>query len=200
MSVNGMVSDTFSNGEDSVFGDGADDYGQATGPETLPQNETFGVAFTFESTDKTDLSTWFGFGLGPSTQFTVEDNDGFTGANGLIAFRLEDDNGNDLTVQTDSDYVDGNPHLVVINKGGNAGSNVDIYVDDMTTPTSSTVQEDDGFDHTSFTQTNDMMFYAVNDAGSPTNHKEMDAGIFEFNTEQYTESERTDLKNRRPEV
>lgn len=202
MTVNGLVSSTFSNGEDSVFGDGDDgDYGTASGPEQIPTNESFGVAFSTEYI-ALDRTTWFGTQtIDSSPIFEVTDIDFISGLIGRIVFRLADDNGNEISVHTNNTFDDGNAHLVVINKTGNTASDIDIYVDDMSAPVQTGVASDAAFDHTAYTPPADMAFWALNNQGSISGRKKLQhAGFYEFNTQPYNESERNNLLSRRPEV
>jgi len=198
MSVTGLSSSTFSNGKTSVASDGVDDSGTANGPEDLPENQSFGLAFTFSSTDDTDNTNWIGSGSSGAA-FEVSDTDFFDGATGQLLFTVTDNNTNRLQVETDNSYTDGNTHLVVINKSGNNAADIDIYVDDMTTPASTTIRNDNDFNHSDYSTSQDMAFHGENKSGVGS-HKAFDSGIFEFNTDTYSQSERTDLKTRRPEV
>ena len=199
MTVNGMVSDTFGNGESSVFGDGTDDYGLADGPQNLPQNETFGVALTLEDPSGSDTSYWMGSSDGNASIWLYDSN--FTdGTTGEMQFAVQDNNGNSIIVETDSSIADGNIHLIVWNKNSNSAAGVDIYVDDMSTTVPTTAREEQAFDHTNYTNAEPMGFFAERRDGSINNYKSYDAGIFEFNTEPYTQTERDELKARRPEV
>jgi len=197
MAVNGMTASTFSNGQESVSGDGTDDYGQSNGPEDLPQNKSFGIAFTFVSSDTSDPSTWFS-SRDINARLSIVDIDFFSGSNGQIATIVADDNGNQFIEETDSAYVDGNIHAVIINKVDN--SRINFYVDTMTNAVNSTTQQSQGFDHSNYTNSFDMTFFAENDSGTIQNYKDMEFGAIEFNTETYTEQERKDFVARRPEV
>ncbi|MFD1570151.1 hypothetical protein [Halorubrum laminariae] len=198
MSANGLSSSTFSNGVKSVAGNGSDDYGLANGPETIPENETFGVAFTVETADKTDLSTWFASTDG-SGCFALYQDDA-VGRLGEPNVLVRDGNGNELKVACKTGIVDGDVHLVVINKRGNSASEIDFYVDDMTNETSQNNRRDQGFDHTKYSVTAGMSFYAENSFGSIRRHMNYHAGFFEFRDEPYGESERKALRAVRPEV
>jgi len=199
MTVSGLVSDSFSNGEASVFGDGTDDYGLASKPIDLPENETFGVAFTFSTIEGSDLSTWFQ-GSDENSSFGVRDSDFEDSSTGELFITMSDDNGNFLSVETNSSYTDGNIHAVVINKTGNSAADIDVFVDDMDTPVSTTTIEDDPFDHTNYDNAEDLGFFARNDTDGQVRFKSYDAGIFEFNSSPYSQSERDRFVSRRPEV
>jgi len=201
MSVSGLSASTFGSGDDSVTSDGTDDVGTANGPEDLPSNQSFGLAFTFSSTDETDNTLWLGCRDSSGTPaFQIGDFDADDNSNGELYATFVDDNGNSLKVETNSSYTDGNVHLVVINKSGNNAADIDIYVDDMSTPVATTTRDDKAFDHSNYNIAADMEFHARNDDGTTDNHKALDSGLFEFNSDTYSQSERNNLKNRRPEV
>jgi hypothetical protein len=194
MSVNAMVQDTFSNGEASVFGDGADDYGLASGPSQFPQRQTFGLAVTIQTTGADGEYIW-----------GVSDNSANTNAfrfaffDGEIFFDLRDGNDNSLDLVSDSTFDDGSPHAVIINKYGNSESDLEMYVDDTATPVSVTTNNS-GFDNTTYSQDSDLGFFARNSTGDIQSHGSIHAGVFEFNSEPYSESEREGFVSRRPEV
>ena len=197
MSVNGLGSSTFSNGENSVNGDGSSDDGTADGPQTLSENQSFGIGITAEysSVSSGDAIIAVSHGFDPVLTVRIDSSDG------EIRFRVSDDNGNRLRIITDNGFADGNPHLIVLNKTGDSASDMDIYVDNMETAESVTVDDDDNFDHTNVTMTADMGFWNRNDGGTlQSDNIAMDAGIFEFKTTAYSEDERKNLKSRRPEV
>lgn len=202
MSVNGMTSSTFANGDDSVEGDGVDDHGLATGPETLPENQTLGVAMTIQY-QNADVPGFEYFG-GVSDADAGNGRWGVRGDNngpdGCIAFFAQDNASNQIQVYTDNAYGDGSPRAVVINKHGDTAADIDIFVDDMTTPVSVSVASDSGFDHTNYANTRDFGFYTRNNDGTIQSEIPFHAGIWEFSTEAYTEAEREDFVSRRPEV
>jgi hypothetical protein len=182
--------------------DGVDDFGitstnSPSNPSDLPENESFGVAFTFQSQDKTNKSAWFGCESQTSDVFfRVIDVDALDGSNGELLFNLND--GTDsLNVETTDSFADGQVHLVCINKKSNNPSDVNIYVDDMTTPVS--VNASGQFDNTSYSLNRDMTFFA-NNRTSVDQFKSFFAGLFEFNEDIYDSVDRQNLKTRRPEV
>jgi len=197
MTVNGLTASTFSNGEDSVAGDGSSDHGLASGPNSLPENEAFGVAFTIEGTDKTDLTEFWGVNDG-GNRFTLFQDDA-SGSLGQPVLSLND--GSDgLKIEAKVDILDGDVHLVVINKAGDSAADVDFYIDDMSSPVSQNNRIDQAFDHTNYSVSEDMGFFAENAGGSVDGHIEYDTGIFEFRDETYSEDDRNELKDSRPEV
>ena len=194
MSVSGLSKSTFSNGEDSVFGDGTDAHGLASGPETLATNETFGIAFTIQYPNPDQFDTFFG--CTGDGQFFIRDPSG----SGTIEIALQDSNSNNLNVETDNQYDDGNPHPIIINKRGNSASDIGFYVDDMTTEQSTTINNDQGFDHTNYNLSTDWAFWARNTDGTIDSNIEADMGVIELNSNPYSEEEREEFVSRRPEV
>ena len=199
MSVSGLSASTFDNDEDSVAGDGTDDYGQADGPQNLPENESFGVAFTFEASSLESGEFYWG-SVGTGNEYFRCDTAERQSNPGNIEIEIRDGGGDLLAVQTDNTYDDGNPHLVVINKTGDSASDIDFYIDDMDNPVATSTTHDQNFDHADYNMDVATAFYAEDNSGSIGSHIEMDAGIFEFNSEPYSESDRTDILIRRPEV
>jgi hypothetical protein len=183
--------------------DGVDDFGitsttSQSGPSDLPENETFGVAFTFSAANKTDNSFWFAARDASGVRFEVSELSFFSGSLGQITILLDDGGGNQIVENTDSSFVDGNVHLVIINKTSN--SNIDFFVDSVGSPVASTTQKNGPFDNTAYQNDSDMAFFARNVAGSTGGHKRLRSALFEFSTSPYSQSERQDLKDRRPEV
>ena len=196
MTVSGLSTSTFSNNEDSVAADGDSDYGLASGPETLAGDETFGLAFTVEYDNVDSFRRIMGMEDGDN-RFNVwfggdTDND--------IALELQDDNGDDLTRQTDEGYG-GEVRAVIINKSGDDPSDVQIFVDDMENPVSMSTRSDGGFDHNEYAGNIDFGFFARHGGGGSMEvHVDAEAGVFEFNREPYSQSERESFVDRRPEV
>lgn len=198
MSVNGMFSSTFSNGEDSVFGDGTDDIGLATGPEQLATNQTWGIALTINYVAENGFQDFTGVRSGNGQDVLAIFEDG-NGVSGNIGAYLQDGNGNTLQVHTSSDYS-GSLHTIVINKNGNSTADIDFYVDDMSSPVSKTTETDQAYDHTTVSMDYDMGFFSRNNQGTAEFPSEGDVGIFEFNSQPYSQTEREELIVRRPEV
>ena len=191
MSVSGLSPSTFVNDEPSVFGDGTDDHGLAD-LGISQEDETFAIAFTF-ATDS--LDDFVMGGRDGDSRLEIRAGD----STGEIEVLCRDDSGNSAAIYTDSTFDDGDPHAVVWNKPDDDPSNWDLFVDDMDSPQSTTTRLDQGYDHTNSTMNNDVAFYAVNDDG-PTENIEMDAGIFEFNSDMYSLTDRNSFVDRRPEV
>jgi len=194
MSVSGLNSSTFNNGDPSVFSPGSGQFGLANGPQNLPEKQTFGVGFTVEGTDNTGPTRWFG-SRDSGGQFVVNDSDFFDGSNGELLVQFTDANNNNLTVETNQQIMDGVRHTVIINKNGNSANDIDIYFDDMTTPVSFVIRANDAFDHTNYLNNQDMAFFALNNIGNNTGFKSYDTNVFEFNEQPYTQSERGTFKS-----
>jgi hypothetical protein len=198
MSVTGVSPSTL-NGERSASTDGVDDFGVAPGLASLPQTEALGMAMVFKSSDKSD-SEFFGL-FNSNIRFEVADKSFFSGSNGRISVSFADTNDNFLEEETDSIFVDGNVHLVVINKLKNTGTNaINFYVDDMNTPTASTTQTDTGFSNSAYPSTADLPFFARSSSGSIDRHKDINTSFIEFNSQPYSSTERQELLKRAPGV
>jgi len=195
MTVSGLTSSTFAGGLSSVASDGVDDFGTADGPQDLPQNETFGLGFTLQGTDKTDGSDWM-FLKDGNNRFNISDSDFFDGSVGEILFQVSDSNNNRLRVETNTDVMDGSAHTIIINKNGNDASDIDIYIDDMTTPVTTNIRNNMAFNHTNYSPTLELGFFARNGDGTITNHKSFDTNIWEFNSAPYNLTQRSDFKTR----
>jgi hypothetical protein len=196
MSINGVSASTL-NGDRSSSSDGVDDFAVSDGPQDLPEQETFGIAFVFQSSDTTDGSRWFGISDNNSDDvFNIEDSDTFSGTTGNLILRTKSGSG-DLIVETADQFVDGNTHLVVINKTANTGSGaVEFYVDGQ--QVNSAVQKDSGFDNTQYSTNIDMGFFSRNRQTGTQNFKALDMPFIEFNEEPYSSTERQNLKQRAP--
>ena len=191
MTVDGLTASTFSDGSDSVFGDGVDDFGLAP-IGSFPARETWGFAFTIQTTDINRLASIQVNGA--RDIWTHETSDG------AYEFFHRSDATGDIIVKSTDSIEDGNVHAVVINKQGESSEDISIYVDDMTTDQASVVSS------ASVNSSNwggggeDIGMYARNTGDSISSFSQMDAGVFEFNTEPYSQVERTAFVDRRPEV
>lgn len=199
--VGGVSQSTFSNGETSVTADGLDDYGLIPGISDLPgRDEEFGIAFTIQYDDSNvgtfeeyvfgvddDAANVFGVPLGTST-------------GGVISLNLRS-SGNLLTVETQNKYGDGTPHAVVINKTGNNPSDIDIYVDDMSTPAPDVDADNQGFTPSSYNDPGrEGAVFCRNKDGTKTAFSDVNIGVLQFNSDAYTQDERDGFVARRPEV
>jgi hypothetical protein len=198
MSING-VSATTLNGDRAASSDGVDDFGvvDGGGPQTLPaQSDSFGVAFTFESSQIKDRPAFSGVINNTGSIFAITDNVSNDGKNGNIDFFLRDDNGSDLSVSTvDNTFFDGAVHLVCINKLDD--TTVDMYVDDMSIAKGVSTDKI-GFSSADYSADSPMAFFARNNTGTIQRHRKFDAGLFEFNEETYSQQDRLDLLRRAP--
>jgi len=200
MSVSGLTATTFGNGENAVSGDGIDDYGHVAGPQTLPQNRGFGLATTVAFS--VDSGGEYLLGSEDSTsgeQFFFRS--GTIGPQGSIEFNVRDSTGAKIAVYTDNTYDDGSLEPIIINKTGNTASDIQIYVGDMSAPVSTTTGVDNVFDHTAYSNSEDMGFWDLFFNGSNFgSYIDADVGVIEFNSGPYSESEREKFVSRRPEV
>jgi hypothetical protein len=197
MSINGVSASTL-NGSRTASSDGVDDVGLADGPQDLPENETFGVAMVVAGTDKTDGSVFSGV-ISSNVVFNLNDTDFDDSSNGEPFLGLEDATNRQLFIESTVDVMDSTAHLFVINKLANSGTGaVEIFVDDMSADTA-TVVRDQGFSHTDYSASKDMVFFAAN-IESVDNHKAFDTPFIEFNEEPYSQQDRLDLLRRAPGV
>lgn len=196
MTVNGLTASTFANGETSVSGDGNSDHGLADGPESLGGLQEFGIAFTIQFSAPSPDSR-LGGSIASGGRINIKTNT--NGPQGGIELSLSDGT-NFLDVFTDNAYDDGTARAVVINKTGNTGSDIDVYVDDMTTPVPTTAATDDGFNPSNYTNERDFGFYALNNDGTIEFNTDFNAGVFEFWDSPPNQSEREGFVSRRPEV
>jgi hypothetical protein len=198
MSINGVNASTL-NGDESASSDGTDDAGIADGPQLLPENNpAFGVAFIFQSSDKTNPSTVFG----SASAFEIIDSAAFDSSNGQLALVLGDGSSNTIFVEMNVNVCDGVPHLICLNKQSDSGNDVQFYVDDMSSgaAVSKTVHRNQGFNSADYARSglNKMGFFAQNNSSSFSRHKDLNAAFFEFNEEPYNATERQTLKQRAP--
>lgn len=154
----------------------------------------FAVAFTIQTTD-TDTAITAVNNDADATNFNILlGNPGylaFTPNNpGSLIFFLRD--GDNISVESDSEYNDDTPHRVVMNKAANSASGLEIWVDQ--TQVAVTEQEDQAFDSpTDFDVP--FLLFAQNNTGTPAN--ELDGIIDDyciFNT-SLTQSEIESYQN-----
>jgi len=199
--VGGVSQSTFSNGETSVTADGIDDYGLIPGISDIPRRvKEFGIAFTIQY-DDSNVGTFdeyvFGVDDGGINIFGVPLG---TDTGGVISLSLRSD-GDLLSIDTQNKYGDNNPHAVVINKTGNTASDIDIYVDDMSTPVPDVDADDQGFNPSNYDDPGlDTTVFCRNKGGNKTAFSDIDIGVLEFNSGAYTQDERDSFVKRRPEV
>jgi hypothetical protein len=199
MSIIGVSASTL-NGDRTASSDGVDDFGLADGPQTLPENETFGVAMVYRSSDNSNPSHWFGVNDG-GQRFEIQDNNFFDSSNGELLVQITASNNSSIAVETQASFVDATSHLVVVNVDSRQGqSGVNIYIDDMAQPggVSTTAQSGQGFDPTAFSITEEMGFFARNEDSDINSHKALDLPFIEFNSERYSQQDRLELTQRAP--
>jgi hypothetical protein len=204
MSINGVSASTL-NGARAASSDGVDDFGKTStpGPESLPgQSDSFGVALVVRSSDKVDNTAFFGVS-DSGGRFELLDFNPFDNSLGELFFVIQDQNSNNLIVETDitTDVVDGDTHLICINKPNNDASQIDIFVDNMKTPQPATTIRNQAFKENDYTTSSDMGFFASNDIssrGGITGEKDISMSFIEFSEEPYSKQDRLDLKQRAP--
>jgi hypothetical protein len=198
MSING-VSATTLNGARAASSDGVDDFGKANGPQDLPENETFGIAFVVKSSDKSDLSNFMAVRESNGT-FEIVDANAFDGSNGQPALDLKDSNNNRLFVEATVDVCDSQAHLVIINKKGDGAGDIDFFIDNTANTVSDNIEINDPFDSSDYNVTTQLAFFAGENEGSVDGFKALDIPFIEFNGQPYSQQDRLDLKQRAPGV
>jgi hypothetical protein len=198
MSINGVSASTL-NGSRAASSDGVDDFGvtSAPGPESLPEQETFGIAVVFRSTDQRDLTTLFSAESSTSI-FELTDSDAFDNLTGELRFRLQDNNRNTIVTETSDKFFDGDTHLLCLNKNGNNATDVNFYVDDMNSQVKTNEPQAQKFNNTAYTNNRATAFFASNVRGSIARHLDADMPFIEFNSDPYSQQDRLDLKQRAP--
>jgi len=199
MSISGDPQSVSLSDGSGVEGDGTDDYGSAAVAD-IATNQTLGLAFTVSLSSISNFSAFYGVSDDSNPTNRIAALSGLYGSAGSIEPIFVDANDNRIEVYTTNQYDDGNIHSVIINKSGNTASDIDIYVDDMTTPVSTSTQSDGAFDHTNFNQSRNVGFWSRNNGGSISGYIPATFGVLEFKSEPYTESDRTGFVDRRLEV
>lgn len=198
MTVNGMTQTTFSTGDDSVSGDGSNDYGTATGPESVATDADFGIAFTIQASSL-GKATYMGMQDSNMNRLRIRSDDFWGSPTGNVSLQLQDGT-NQLVVETTSAIDDGSPHAVVINKSSDDPTGVEIYVDDMSTAATTANRVNEGFNSGNYSPGVSFAFFAENRSGGPVNFAPIQLGIIEFKTDTYSQSDRDNFVSRRPEV
>jgi hypothetical protein len=70
----------------------------------------------------------------------------------------------------------------------------------MSNPEPSAVGNNGSFDPANYSISRDMYYWGTNSQGTVDNPTNVVFGVWEFNSDFYTQSERESLKSRRPEV
>jgi hypothetical protein len=195
MSING-VSASALNGARAASSDGVDDFGLADGPQDLPEQEQFGIAMVFASSDTGSSTRWFSAFDG--IEFLELRDKQSSGPPGALSLNIGSGLNNVVEEQTDSSFVDSTAHLVVINIDTGSPVVIDFFVDDMITATPSTRRRGTRFNSGSYDNSEEMVFSARNNQGSIDRHKAIDMPFIEFNGEPYSQQGRLDLKQRAP--
>jgi hypothetical protein len=197
MSINGVSASTL-NGDRAASSDGVDDFGLADGPQQTITQNTYGIAFVVNSSDTTDLTNFMATN-GSGGAFNLSDSDFDDGSNGELKLKMDDNNGNDIDVESTQVICDGNTHLICVNKRGDSGSQIEFYIDDMQNAATTTVHNNDpGFDSQNKNIGADMGFFCVNSQGNQGNFKALDMPFIEFKESPYSSTERQNLKQRVP--
>jgi hypothetical protein len=194
MTTSGVTTGTV-NGSPVGIGDGVDDQGLASGPETLPATGDLSVAVTVA--DGSQSST------GNITRVSRNNRGRF----GLVAFGssspqglrfiLSDKRGNGINVETSTGHIDGSPQLLLVTKSGDDAADIDLFVDDMETAKSQTVNVNGGFTTADYLPSIDMGFFCRNTGFTgTTGFLDFKAGRFQFFDAALTEQERKSVKNR----
>jgi hypothetical protein len=116
-------------------------------------------------------------------------------------FTLIDNNGNIISIETADVFIDGQPHLLILQKAGNAGANaITVFVDDMKNPVPTVTFKSQQFDDTSYSISLDMGFFVRSTNSGVDRFNQMKASFFEFNSDTYTQREREELKGSLSEI
>lgn len=123
-------------------GDGTDDVIETTTWGSFGSNmdTDFAIAFSFKATATS--GAFIGI-QNPNDNTTVYADIGDLASGGEITFFIRDSNGNNISISTDNTYNDDIPHRVVLNKTGNTGSDLEIWIDGNQVAT--TVDSDQSF-------------------------------------------------------
>ena len=195
MSVSGLSTSTFDNGEDSVSADGSS-HGLANISEFFSQ-QTFGIAFTIATTDD-GFEDYMSVHDGSRFNFGTNEN---RDPVGNLYWNMVDENSNLIGIYTDENFSDGSVRPVVINKNGDSANDMSMFVGDMETEQSVIIDGDDsGFDHQDVNITEELAFFARNEDGTIRSNSTADMGAIEFNSSPLDESQRQSFVDSRPEV
>jgi hypothetical protein len=176
--------------------DGTDDFGLADGPQDLPENETFGVAFVARTQSQGRF-----FGVNNSgNEFSVAVDGAASAGSSDLVLRLLD--GSSEILLSSGVVADGDIKLACINKLGNdASTDIRVFIDDMSSSSvvPITVDQNTGFDNNQYGAGIDMGFFARNtDFSGITQHLDAEIPFIEFNEQPYSQQDRLDLKQRVP--
>jgi len=109
----------------------------------IADDQNISLTFTFEliGLPLSNNNRYFGFS---SNNFFRVLNMNKNQPDGAFRYDLRDDNGNDVRLLTNAQFNDGNPHICVITHSGGGVGGVDIFVDDMASPVSTTIRKSGG--------------------------------------------------------
>ena len=150
----------------AIDGDGVDDYCQAPGMNDFgsEMDSNFSWAVTIQTTEESEdqrICTTLG---SDGTRLDLQINpQGFD--HGGVRFKLDDTDANTIGIDIDGNVNDGNLHRIVGTKGGNAGDDFNIYVDNSLGSVNNTNNE--GFNNTTDFD-RDFTFMARNDGSINT--------------------------------
>jgi hypothetical protein len=200
MAINGPTKSSI-NSEPFVSTDGVDDFGitsttSPSDPSDLPGlSNSFSFAMTFNDSSKANNTSFFSVNDN-GTVFEIADSSFRDSSLGELLFTLIDDNGNTISVETSNVFIDGQTHLLVLQKANNTASGITVYVDDMTNPVSTVTHVNQNFDHTNYSVGLDMGFFARSTNAGIDRFNEMQSSFFEFNTDTYSSTQLKELKRR----
>jgi len=189
MSLSGTFTDATIGGESGAEGDSTDN-GTADAYDAAA-DDSFGLAFSFAG------SKFSGDFAGADEAF----NPGISvrGEGGNIELLLADDDNHRISAKTSSTFDGGSTYACVINKNGNTASDIKIYITDMTNPESVTTPDSSSKYQSDGVDTN-WKFWARNNDGTADNHINVTMGVFEFNSDTYSQTDRQNFVSRRPEL
>jgi hypothetical protein len=200
MSITGISASTL-NSSRSASSDGVDDFAEApSGPDLLPSSPSFGFTTVIQFNDadnNTDFNTLY------TLNTKAASGQGFIvlvsqdGSN--ISLLLDDATESRLFVETtlSTTLGDGNAHLICINKTGDAPSDVNFYVDDMSTVKTQQTKQSGGFNSSKYNVPNVGNFFFAQQFKNDR-FFDADTAFIEFNEEPYSQQDRLDLKQRAP--
>jgi hypothetical protein len=200
--ANGLNTTTIGqNNTQAGASDGVDDFAQSpsgSGPQDIGTQTSHGFSFVLRSSDTSDPSVVFDTSASnANAALTLVDSNIQDGSNGEIEYLCTDSSGNKLRERTNSVFFDGDIHLICVNK--TSDTNIEFFVDDMSTAVPSTTQINSGFSASDF-QPSNMAFFARTTSSTTSFHKQVDVSFMEFNEKPYPPTRRQELAIRAPGV
>jgi hypothetical protein len=176
-----------------VASDGVDDYAIGSFAH-LGAQETFGLAFTIQTGDSDgNISNFTDFDASNATSIDTRNSPA------RVQLRAGD---TDIITGSTTNIEDNNVHLCVCNKTGDDAANIKWWIDDMDDAAAeqNIRTNENGFDSSNYAgASNDVPIFAREFNGFD-NFRDMDIGLWEINSDGYSEQERKDIKTRRPEL